>query len=34
MQGFAATLSDQDIADLAAYYTNQPGPLTDLSHMD
>lgn len=33
MQGFAATLSEQDIADLAAFFTTQPGPLTDLSHM-
>jgi len=27
MSGFAAALSDQDIADLAAYYSSQPGQL-------
>lgn len=27
MNGFAATLSDQDIADLAAYFSAQEGPL-------
>jgi cytochrome c553 len=31
MKGFAATLSDADIADLAAYYSTLPGSkLTDL----
>ncbi len=33
MAGFAATLSDQDIADLAAYYASQDGPLRDLRHL-
>ena len=33
MAGFAATLSDEDIDDLAAYFTAQAGPLTDLSHI-
>lgn len=32
MAGFAGTLSDQDILDLAAFYAAQKGPLTDLSH--
>ena len=32
MAGFAGTLSDQDIRDLAAYYAAQKGPLRDLSH--
>lgn len=32
MAGFAGTLSDQDIADLAAFYAAQSGPLHDLSH--
>jgi cytochrome c553 len=27
MAGFASTLSDQDIADLAAYFSSQTGPL-------
>lgn len=27
MAGFAGTLSDQDIADLAAYFSSQEGPL-------
>ena len=27
MAGFAGALSDQDIADLAAYYSSLPGPL-------
>ncbi len=31
MQGFMATLSEQDIADLAAWYASQQGPLTDLT---
>jgi cytochrome c553 len=31
MQGFAGTLSDQDIADLAAYFSSQQSKLTDLS---
>jgi cytochrome c553 len=33
MAGFTANLSDQDIADLAAYYAAQPVPLRDLRHM-
>lgn len=33
MQGFMATLSEQDIADLAAWYASQQGPLVDLSRM-
>jgi len=32
MQGFATTLSDQDIQDLAAYFSSQTSKLTDLSH--
>lgn len=32
MAGFTGTLSDQDIADLAAYFATQRGPLKDLSH--
>ena len=31
MAGFASTLSDQDILDLAAFYAAQEGPLADLS---
>lgn len=31
MQGFATTLSDQDIADLAAYFASQPSKLDDMS---
>ena len=31
MAGLAATLSDQDIADLAAFYATQTGPLRDIS---
>ena len=31
MAGFATTLSDQDIDDLAAYFSAQPGALKDLS---
>ncbi|HNR91039.1 MAG TPA: cytochrome c [Dokdonella sp.] len=31
MAGFAATLSDQDIADLAAYYSALPSSIDDLS---
>ncbi|MGQ7842919.1 c-type cytochrome [Granulosicoccus sp. 3-233] len=27
MAGFATALSDEDIADLAAYFSSQPGPL-------
>ena len=34
MAGFAATLSEQDIADLAAFYASQPGALEDLSHLE
>lgn len=30
MAGFASTLSDQDIEDLAAYYSSLPGHLVDL----
>jgi cytochrome c553 len=30
MKGFATTLSDQDIDNLAAYYSSLPGKLTDL----
>lgn len=30
MAGFAGTLSDQDIRDLAAFYAAQSGPLTTL----
>lgn len=33
MAGFAGTLSDQDIADLAAFYAAQSGPLKDLSRV-
>lgn len=33
MAGFAATLSDEDIDDLSAYFSTQAGPLTDLSHI-
>ena len=32
MAGFAATLSDQDIEDLSAYFAAQDGDLKDLSH--
>lgn len=31
MAGFAATLSDQDIEDLAAYFSSLPASLTDLA---
>lgn len=31
MQGFAGTLSDQDIADLSAYFSQQKSNLGDLS---
>lgn len=31
MKGFAGTLSDQDIADLAAYFASQQSKLGDLS---
>lgn len=30
MAGFAGTLSDQDIRDLAAFYASQSGPLRDM----
>ena len=30
MKGFASTLSDQDMLDLAAYFANQPTKLRDL----
>lgn len=33
MAGFATTLSDEDIANLAAYFASQSGPLDDLSHL-
>lgn len=33
MAGFATTLSDEDIANLAAYFASQTGPLDDLSHL-
>jgi len=33
MKGMAAPLSDQDIDDIAAYFSSQPGKLHDLSHM-
>ena len=33
MQGFMATLSEQDIDDLAAFFAAQTGPLGDLSHL-
>lgn len=33
MAGFAGTLSEQDIADLAAFYASQQGALEDLSHL-
>ncbi len=32
MQGFATTLSDKDIEDLAAHFASQKSKLTDLSH--
>ena len=33
MAGFATTLSDEDIANLSAYFASQTGPLDDLSHL-
>ncbi|HET7843530.1 MAG TPA: cytochrome c [Xanthomonadales bacterium] len=33
MAGFAKTLSDQDIADLALYFQSLDGDLEDLSHL-
>ena len=33
MAGFAKTLSDQDIADLAVYFQSLDGDLEDLSHL-
>jgi cytochrome c553 len=33
MAGFAATLSDQDIADLSAYFAAQAGHIKDISHL-
>jgi len=33
MAGFVATLSNQDMKDLAAFYAAQSGPLTDLSNL-
>jgi cytochrome c553 len=32
MKGFASQLSDQDIADVAAYFSQMPGKLDDLKH--
>lgn len=32
MAGFAGTLSDADMADLAAFFAAQSGPLKDISH--
>ncbi len=34
MAGFAGTLTDEDINDLAAFYAAQSGPLDDLSHIE
>lgn len=34
MAGFAATLTPEDIDNLAAFYALQASPLDDLSHMD
>lgn len=34
MAGFTATLSEQDMEDLAAYYAAQESRLRDLSHME
>ena len=34
MQGFASTLSEDDIANLAAFYASQPARLRDLSGTD
>ena len=33
MAGFAGTLTDEDIDDLAVFYAAQSGPLDDLSHI-
>lgn len=33
MKGFAGTLSEDDIENLAAYYAAQSSPLDDLSHL-
>ena len=33
MAGFATTLTEQDIEDLAAYYASLKGELEDLSHL-
>lgn len=33
MAGFATTLTDADIENLAAYFASQKGPLDDLSHL-
>lgn len=33
MAGFATTLTEQDIEDLAAYYASLKGDLEDLSHL-
>jgi cytochrome c553 len=33
MTGFVATLETQDMADLAAYFAAQQGPLSDLRHL-
>ncbi|MCB1605751.1 MAG: cytochrome c [Xanthomonadales bacterium] len=34
MSGFVATLSDQDMADLAAYFAAQKGTIQDLHHLE
>lgn len=34
MAGFVATLSDEDMEDLAAYFASLPAAVTDLSHAD
>ncbi len=34
MAGFVATLTDQDMRDLAAYFAAQPSKLQDLSHIE
>jgi cytochrome c553 len=34
MAGFATTLTDEDIDNLAAFYAAQPSKLSDISHLD
>lgn len=34
MAGFAATLTDEDIDDLAAYFSSLPAAVTDLAHTE